>query len=136
MATSNENAIVKQVEETKESGPKVGKLKPGDYTVHILIQQVKDINMDSDRTTDVVISASCSGQTKYTETMTGVTATTEANFQEHLFLELKNQSTEQLETSKVLIKICEKGSFKDAIIGITEFDFSFVYFMNHHTMYH
>jgi hypothetical protein len=32
--------------------------------------------------------------------------------------------------------VLDKGFFKDAMIGIYEFDVAYVYFMNEHTMFH
>ena len=37
---------------------------------------------------------------------------------------------------KVNIKLMEKGVFKDAMFGMFEFDFSYIYFLENHTMLH
>jgi len=115
---------------------KVGKLKDGDYTVHILVETIKDVNMQGDRTTDVIISGSAGGQQKYTETQEGMTNTSEVSVQEHIFLELKDKSVEELETMKIVLKANEKAAFKEAVIGLMEFDFSYIYFLDKHTMFH
>lgn len=43
---------------------------------------------------------------------------------------------EEIEQAKISIKLLDKGYFKDALVGIYEFDVAFVYFMKQHTMFH
>ena len=43
---------------------------------------------------------------------------------------------QQLEQSRITVKVLEKAYFKDAMIGQFEFDFSHVYFMQDHMWEH
>jgi hypothetical protein len=65
-----------------------------------------------------------------------ISATSVANWQQHLFMELKQQSVADLEQTKIGVKLMEKGVFKDATFGLFEFDFSYIYNMDDHTMFH
>jgi hypothetical protein len=51
-------------------------------------------------------------------------------------LEPKKVEKEAAESGKILIKLMDKGLFKDKLIGEFEFDMSFIYFMKDHTMFH
>jgi len=51
-------------------------------------------------------------------------------------LEPKGVEKEAAESGKILIKVMDKGLFKDVLIGEFEFDLSFIYFMKDHTMFH
>ena len=43
---------------------------------------------------------------------------------------------EDIEQAKISVKLLDKGYFKDAVVGIYDFDVAFVYFMKKHTMFH
>jgi hypothetical protein len=43
---------------------------------------------------------------------------------------------DQIEAAKITIKLMDKGYFKDAMIGMYEFDVAYVYFMDKHLMLH
>ena len=49
--------------------------------------------------------------------MENVSATTIVNFDSHIFIELFKQSVADLESTKILIKVNEKGYFKNSLIG-------------------
>ena len=51
-------------------------------------------------------------------------------------MELQNKTVDDLENTRVGVKLMEKGVFKEAIFGLFEFDFSYVYNMENHTMFH
>ena len=42
----------------------------------------------------------------------------------------------EVEEGKVLIRILNKGFFKEDTIGVYEFDLTQIYFMKDHTMFH
>lgn len=46
------------------------------------------------------------------------------------------QDEEQLEDGKIAIRILDKGYFKDAVIGVYEFDLAYIYFMKQHALFH
>lgn len=43
---------------------------------------------------------------------------------------------EDIEAAKISIKLMDKGYFKDAIIGLYEFDIAYIYFMKEHSLMH
>jgi hypothetical protein len=50
-----------------------------------------------------------------------------ANFNEHIFFEPKNVEEEALEHGTIVIKMMDKGFFKDAMLGYYEFDITQIY---------
>ena len=128
-------------EENKKEKPakkekEVGSIKAGSYSIHILIETAKEIMVPEGESVDVMVEASCGREKKFTPVQSSVTSTSNVSFQNHLFIELTNKSVSDLETTKVGIKLMEKGVFKEAIFGIFEFDFSYIYNMELHTMFH
>ena len=65
-----------------------------------------------------------------------VTNTTVVTLDGHIFIELMNQSVADLETTKILIKLQEKGFFKTALIGQLELDLTYIYNLENHTAQH
>lgn len=43
---------------------------------------------------------------------------------------------EQIEGAKIQIRMLDKGYFKDALIGMYEFDVAYIYFMQQHSLLH
>ena len=68
--------------------------------------------------------------------MENVSDTTVANFDSHVFIELFKQSVADLEGTKILIKVNEKGYFKNSLIGQIELDLTYLYNLENHTMQH
>lgn len=112
----------------------VGSLKGGDFTVHIFVQKVKEIAIEDP--TDVIMEINCDSQKEYTEMKEGVTSESVVNWAEHVFIELRGKSIQDVEGTKISLKLCEKSMFKNAVIGMYEFDFSYIYFMKDHTLKH
>ena len=119
-----------------KKGKEVGSLKPGDYSVHILIEAAKEIQVPEGEACDVMVEAKVGKVKKYTPTKSSVTATSNVSFMDHIFVDLQKQSVADLEATKISIKLMEKGTFKDAIFGLFEFDFSYIYNMENRTMFH
>lgn len=59
---------------------------------------------------------------------------TEVVWSEHIFLEQKDVSKQQAESGKILLKLLDKGFFKNEVIGQFEFDLSYIYLMDKHAM--
>jgi hypothetical protein len=57
-------------------------------------------------------------------------------FNSHIFIELKNMTVQDLEQTRITIRLMEKSYFKNAMIGCFEFDFTHIYFMERHTWEH
>lgn len=43
---------------------------------------------------------------------------------------------DQIEAAKISIRLLDKGYFKDALIGMYEFDVAYIYFMKQHLLLH
>ena len=113
-----------------KKGKEVGSIKAGDYSIHIFIEQAKEISVPEGEACDVMCEASCGRQKQYTAVQSNISATSVANWQQHLFMELQKQSVADLEATKIGVRLMEKGAFKDATFGLFEFDFSYVYNMD------
>jgi len=76
------------------------------------------------------------GQKQFTTAKDDVGGVGEVSYNEHLFLEAKNVEKDKAESGKILIKLMDKGMFKDCLIGEFEFDMSFIYFKKDHVLLH
>ena len=92
--------------------------------------------MPENDTVDPLIVVECLGQKQYTSAKENISGVGEVVWNEHLFLEPKQVEKESAESAKILIKLMDKGLFKDKLIGEFEFDLSFIYFKKEHTMFH
>jgi C2 domain len=99
----------------------------GDYMIHVLIEQAKDIKIDAEDTVDPIVEVKCLGKRKFTKALKDINNTSVAIWNEHIFFEPKNKETEELERGKIEIKLMDKGYFKDGLIGFYEFDLSYLY---------
>ena len=114
-------------------------MKPGDYTLHILIQKAKDLDFgddDGSETANVVCEVEVQGKRENTKVIENVTATTVVNFDSHIFIELMRQSVADLEGTKILLKLQTKGYFKTSLIGQIELDLTYLYNLEQHTKQH
>ena len=114
----------------------VSQMKPGDYTLHLLIQKAKDLDIDDEDAMNVLCEVTVQTTKETTKEIKDVTSTTVVNFDSHIFIELMQQSVAQLEQTKILIKILSKGIFKNALIGQVELDLTFIYNLENHTSQH
>ncbi len=122
----------KAVEMTPTS--EVGSFKRGDYTVHILIQKTKEIACPPSSTVDPLFEIQSLGKKQYSSAKSKIGSLTEVVWSEHVFIEQKDVTKQQAESGKILIKLLDKGLFKNEIIGQFEFDLSYIYLMDKHAM--
>lgn len=83
-----------------------------------------------------MVMVECLGQKTYTSAKEKVGGIGETTYGEHLFLEPKSIEKEAAEDGKIVIKLLDKGMFKDVMIGLFEFDLSFVYLKKDHVLLH
>ena len=114
----------------------VSSIKPGDYTVHLLLQKAKDLAIDSEEALNVVCEVTVQDKRETTKVINDVTSTSVVNLDSHVFFELMGQSVSELENTKILIKLCSKGFFKTELIGQVELDLTFIYNLENHTKQH
>lgn len=75
----------------------VSKMNAGDYTLHLLIQKAKDLDIPGDEDKNVNVEVTVQSKKETTKELKGVTATTVCEFDSHIFVELMGQSASQLE---------------------------------------
>jgi hypothetical protein len=55
---------------------------------------------------------------------------------EHIFFEPKNLTQLEVENGKIQVRVLDKRLFKDAVIGLYNFDITQVYFKKDHSIFH
>ena len=65
-----------------------------------------------------------------------MTREAKATYDEHIFMEFKNQSKEDIEEANILMSVANKGFFKADSIGQFEMAISKIYNMDDHVMLH
>ena len=104
--------------------------------VHVFIERGKEFVGEGSLTVDPMVKVSCLGQTMYSTNKKDITLDADVNWQEHIFLDIKNIEKDQAEESQVLLEVMDKGFFKNSIIGTFDFDLSYIYFMKDHALLH
>jgi hypothetical protein len=111
-------------------------MKRGDYMIHIYIEKAKEIKVPDGGTVDPIFEISCLNQKAYSEAKDDIGGLGEVVWAEHIFIEAKNIDKKQAEEGKISIALQDKGFFKNSLIGLYEFDLSYIYFMKDHVMLH
>ena len=124
------------VDKNAPSGQKVGKMSGGDYLVHVLIQSAKNLTLDGEDTCDPFIKVNLLNQEKQSTCKKDITQIGKVVYDEHMFIELKNVSKEEIEASEISFSIQNKGFFKGDEIGQFSVSTSKIYFQKNHSMQH
>ena len=106
-------------------------MKKGDYTIHILIEEVKNILTKTNRRPRPCVKISCLNQckrlSKPDEDCEHYT------FNEHVFFNETDLSVEILDSAKIVIEVYDyHNSKRENYIGIQEFDFEYIYKQKDH----
>ena len=120
---------------TFNEGKNIILMKKGDYSIHILIEEVKSlIQISPDHLPFPIIKLTCFNQSKRTE-KTKLPCDSYI-FDEHFYFEKTDLSVEQLDSSKILIEIYDdsNSSKRKNYFGIYEFDLQYIYNMNQHSL--
>ena len=129
---SNEKIIERVKNTLKENPSSLYLLKKGDYTVHVLIEEVKNLSSRKENSLPKpIIKVTCFGQTKRTSKPP---QDCEAyTFNEHLYFDATDLSADTLDSSKILIEVYDYHNFeKEYYFGIQEFDFEYIYSKEKH----
>ena len=120
------------VDEVKEAAQPVKEekifiMKKGDYTVHVLIEEIKNcIEVREDKLPYPVVKVTCLGKSQRTE-KTKIQCT-DYVFNEHFYFDKTNLTAEMLDSEKIIIEAYDHGhSKKKDYFGIYEFDFEYIY---------
>lgn len=112
-------------------------MKSGDYMIHVFLEKVKEINIPKGATSvDPMVVVESLGQREYSSAKEDIGGVGEVVYSEHIFLEAKNIDKEKAESAKVMLKLMDKGMFKDCLIGEFELDLSFIYLKKDHVLLH
>ena len=114
----------------------VVKMKRGDYMIHVMVEQAKNLKVPDGEVIDPIVEISCLGERKFSTALDDINNTGIAVWNEHIFFEPKNVEEQRLEKGTIEIKLMDKGFFKDALIGYYSFDLSYIYLKKDHALMH
>ena len=107
-------------------------MKKGDYTVHVLIEEIKNLKVDKlDYLPKPMVKVTCFNTVKRTSKPPH---DCEAyTYNEHIYFDSTNLSVDILDSSKILIEAYDYHNFnRENYFGIQEFDFEYIYSQNNH----
>ena len=108
-------------------------MKRGDYTVHILIEEVKNILSKTNKRPRPCIKISCLNQCK--RVSKPETDCEQYTFNEHIYFTETDLSVEVLDSAKIIIEVYDyHNSKRENYIGIQEFDFEYIYKQKDHSL--
>jgi hypothetical protein len=128
-----ENII--KTKSTFNEGKNIILMKKGDYSIHILIEEIKSlIQLSLDHLPYPIIKLTCFNKSKRTE-KTKLPCDSYI-YDEHFYFEKTNLSVEQLDSSKILIEVYDasNASKRKDYFGIYEFDLEYIYNMKNHSL--
>ena len=88
------------------------------------------------QTVDPMLVVECCGLKTYSSAKDDIGPLSELTYGEHLFLEPREVDKKMAESAKIVLKLVDKGLFKDTLIGQFEFDMSFIYLKDKHLLLH
>ena len=121
----------KVIEPPKKQTPIL--MKKGDYTVHVFIEEVKNlISVNPDFLPKPVVKVQCFNQSKRTSKV--LEPCSEYTFNEHIFFEKTDLTTEILDSSKIIIEVYDYNNSRkrEDFFGIYEFDLEYIYSSPNH----
>ena len=145
---SNEEKNKEDNKENKENNPEeVGEplqpqkeeklviMKKGDYNIHILIEEVKNLIEIEENSLPVPrIKMTVFGQSKRTSKMKKPCDS--FVFNEHFYFDKTNLTAEMLDSEKIIIEVYDnKHTHREDYFGIYEFDFGYVYNQDDHALH-
>ena len=110
-------------------------MKKGDYSVHILVEEIKSlIQLDEKHNPYPIVKLTVFNQSKRTEKTK--MECTNYTYDEHFYFEKANLTVEQLDSSKIVIEVFDSSNSRKRkdYFGISEFDLQYIYSMKNHTL--
>ena len=129
---SNE-AIIERVKTTlKENPNSLYLMKKGDYSVHVLIEEVKNLtSIKENQLPKPIVKVTCFNQSK--RTVKPPQDCDAYTFNEHIYFDQTDLSADTLDSSKILIEVYDYHNFdRKSYFGIQEFDFEYIYAKENH----
>ena len=131
----DENKELLRRDSTINEGKNIVLMKKGDYTVHILIEEVKSLpQLSENHLPYPIVKLTVFNQSKRTEkTKMPCDSYT---YDEHFYFDKADLTVEQLDSSKIIIEVYDSSNSKKRkdYYGITEFDLEYVYSMKNHSL--
>jgi hypothetical protein len=142
---SNENNQNQNEEQNKDNlirtdstineGKNIILMKKGDYSVHILIEEIKSLlQIDAEHLPYPIIKLTCFNKSKRTEKTKA--PCDNYIYDEHFYFEKADLTVEQLDSSKIIIEVYDSSNSKKRkdYFGIYEFDLEYIYSMKNHSL--
>ena len=108
-------------------------MKKGDYTIHVLIEEVKNIMTKTNRRPRPCVKISCLNKCKRLSKPD--TDCEQYTFNEHVYFNETDLSVEILDSAKIVIEVYDfHNSKRENYIGIQEFDFEYIYKQPEHCL--
>ena len=112
----------------------VGKIKGGDYMIHLFIQETRYLRMDKADTVDPIMQIECFGKTKWTSVKDDIGSNATVVWNEHAFFEPTGLTASDVQNEKLRIQVLNRRMLKDQLIGVYEMDISYIYFKDKHAI--
>lgn len=109
-------------------------MKAGDYTIHILVQNARNLIADGDDTCDPVVEFNVNDVSGKTTTKKDVTRAGTVKYNEHVFLEVKGLTQTDAQNAILKMKVVHQGFFMSDLIGQFEIPISKIYNMEQHCL--
>ena len=130
-----ENTELLRRDSTINEGKNIVLMKKGDYTVHILVEEVKSLpQLSENHLPYPIVKLTVFNQSKRTEkTKMPCESYT---YDEHFYFDKADLTVEQLDSSKIIIEVYDSSNSKKRkdYYGISEFDLEYVYSMKNHSL--
>ena len=120
---------------TINEGKNISLMKKGDYSVHILVEEIKSlIQLSENHNPYPIVKLTVFNQSKRTE-KTKIDCTNYV-YDEHFYFDKPNLTVEQLDSSKIVIEVFDSSNSRKRkdFFGISEFDLQYIYSMKNHTL--
>ena len=120
---------------TINEGKNIILMKKGDYSIHILIEEIKSLlQIDPDHLPYPIIKLTCFNMSKRTEKTKAPCDS--YVYDEHFYFEKADLTVEQLDSSKIIIEVYDSSNSKKRkdYFGIYEFDIEYIYSMKNHSL--
>ena len=120
---------------TIDEGKNIVLMKKGDYSVHILVEEVKSlIQISENHNPYPIVKLTVFNKSKRTE-KTKIDCTNYV-YDEHFYFDKTNLTVEQLDSSKIIIEVFDSANSRKRkdYFGICEFDLQYIYSMKNHSL--
>ena len=142
MSNENENKLnedgnneLLRRDSTINEGKNIVLMKKGDYSVHILVEEVKSLpQLSENHLPYPIVKLTVFNQSKRTEKTK--MPCDNYTYDEHFYFEKADLTVEQLDSSKIIIEVYDSSYSKKKkdYFGICEFDLEYIYSLKNHCL--